>query len=199
MYATIPTYDRSVPAVQKLSPTARRTRRLIVDTAIETLGEHRDASLGEIAEAAGVSRSTLHRHFTDRSALLAAVDDEVRNRFDQATERARLGDGSALDALDRLIQELLQLGPVLSLIFADQPLVDPDRWDDADDRDRSMIGLVESGQARATIDPELSADWVQTAFWGLLIGAVVAIGEGMDRRTVSNQLSRTLRNALTAR
>jgi serine phosphatase RsbU (regulator of sigma subunit) len=45
-------------------------------------------TLGEIAAAAGVSRSTLHRHFADRTLLLEAVDDRSLDSGTAAPETA---------------------------------------------------------------------------------------------------------------
>jgi TetR/AcrR family transcriptional repressor of lfrA len=181
-----------------LSPTSRRTRRLIVDTAIDTLGRRHGATLAEIADDAGVSRSTLHRHFADRDELLAAIDAECRSRFDQAAGRARLTEGTALAALERLGQEFLELDSVLSLIFADNALVDPDRWEAPEDG-RSMSRLIERGRQDGSLDPDLRPDWIETAFWGLLISAWMSVSSGMARREVSDQLSHTLRNAFSSR
>jgi len=54
---------------------ALRNRERILDAAERMLERSRSASLSEIATAAGVSRSTLHRRFVSRDALLAALQD----------------------------------------------------------------------------------------------------------------------------
>lgn len=183
------------------SPTARRTRRVIVDATIETLALNPAATLAEIAEAGDLSRSTLHRYFTDRDDLLTAIDAECRVRFAAAASAARLDDGGALDSLDRLAQEYLELGPVLGLVFVDNAPVDPDSWDDSQDRDQGLIAMIERGQQPGTgpdIDPELSPDWVITTFWVLLFGAWLSLKSGMSRRDVAMHLSRTFRKAVAA-
>ncbi len=181
------------------SPTARRTRRVIIDAAIETLALNPAATLAEIADAGDLSRSTLHRHFTNRDDLLSAIDAECRARFAAATSAARLGDDGALDSLDRLAQEYLDLGPVLGLVFADNAPVDPDTWEDSDGRDQDLVAMIERGQQAGTgpdIDPELSPDWVITTFWVLLFGAWLSLKNGMSRRDVAMHLSRTFRKAV---
>lgn len=180
-----------------LSAAARRTRRLIVDAAIETLGQHQGAALGEIADTAEISRSTLHRHFADRSQLLTAVDEECRRRFDEATTRARITDGSGLQALDRLALEYLGLGSVLSLIFADNALVDPDSWDESGEQE--LAGLIERGHDDGSIAVQLPVGWVITTLWVLLFGAWQAqVSGAVDHHQVPRLLSRTLRGALAA-
>lgn len=180
-----------------LSATARRTRRVIIDAAIETLGQRQSAPLGEIADAAEVSRSTLHRHFSDREQLLTAVDNECRCRFDEATVRARITDGTGLEALNRLGLEYLDLGSVLSLIFADNALIDPDSWDESGEQE--LARLIERGQADGSIDAQLPVGWVVTTLWVLLFGAWQALISGaVDRHQVPQLLSRTLRGAVGA-
>ncbi|UJA19086.1 SpoIIE family protein phosphatase [Thermoleophilia bacterium SCSIO 60948] len=51
----------------------KKNRRRIIDAAARLLAESPDATLTEIASAAGVARSTLHRHFPSRDALVAEV------------------------------------------------------------------------------------------------------------------------------
>lgn len=174
---------------------------MIVDAAIETLAANPAATLAEIAESADLSRSTLHRHFADRDDLLAAIDTECHARFAAAGAAAQLGEGRVLDALDRLAQEYLELGPVLGLVFVDNAPVDPDRWADSEDRDQDMVAMITRGQRSAAgpdIDPELSPGWVITTLWVLIFGAWLSLKEGLSRREVAAQLSRTLRKAIGA-
>ncbi len=64
---------------------ALRNRERILDAAERMLERSPSASLTEIAKAAGVSRSTLHRRFTSRDALLAALEGRPH---ETAVERA---------------------------------------------------------------------------------------------------------------
>jgi serine phosphatase RsbU (regulator of sigma subunit) len=57
---------------------ARRNRERIVDAARNLLGGAPGSTLSDIAAAAGVSRSTVYRHFPDRATLDAAVGEEPR-------------------------------------------------------------------------------------------------------------------------
>lgn len=56
---------------------ASRNRELILDAAASVLARESDPSLTHIAEVAGVSRATIYRHFSDLSAIRAALMEEV--------------------------------------------------------------------------------------------------------------------------
>lgn len=155
---------------------ADRTRRDIVQAAIECWAQDNTASLGDVAAAGGVGRTTVNRYFASRVELVRAVDVECRLRFLAAVDRARPTDGSGLPALLRVCTEILQLGPVLGLVFADNALVDPDTWTE-DDQD--PIGLlVVRGQADTSIAPDLPAEWVATMVWTTLFAAALVVRSG---------------------
>jgi AcrR family transcriptional regulator len=147
-----------------------RTRRAILDAAVSTLARDPSASLGDVATAAGVGRTTLHRYFADRSHLLAAVSAHLQDQICLATERAALNDGSAPDALLRLCSEYLELGDVLTLMFNDPSVSTDETWQEAE-HDRELSAAIERGQAEGTVDPELSAAWIQYTLWALLYSA----------------------------
>ena len=73
-----------------------RNRRALLDAARAVVAEHGpDVPLDEIARAAGVSRTTLHRHFADRDALAAAVlRENVEDIEAWAAELAGRADGA---------------------------------------------------------------------------------------------------------
>jgi serine phosphatase RsbU (regulator of sigma subunit) len=75
-----------VPAERQLATLrgdAARNRERILDAAERMLERSPSATLTDIAAAAGIARSTLHRRFPDRDSLLAALRDRSR---DPATE-----------------------------------------------------------------------------------------------------------------
>jgi serine phosphatase RsbU (regulator of sigma subunit) len=65
---------------------ARANRDRILDAAGRLLAQSPTATLADVAAAAGVSRSTLYRHFRGRESLIAALRERPRKEGWQATE-----------------------------------------------------------------------------------------------------------------
>jgi AcrR family transcriptional regulator len=170
---------------------ADRTRRDIVAAAIDVWSASNAASLGEVADSAGVGRTTLNRYFRDRSQLLRAVDDECRVRYETALSRARPDEGTGLQALVRMSGELLQLGPVLGLIFADNAVVDPDTW--LDEEDNPLVRAMIRGYRDGSLDPDLPGDWIGTVVWTSLFAGHLVVRSGTrTSHEAAELLARTL-------
>jgi len=83
----------------------RRTRKAILDAAVELLGREEEPSVAEIAEAADVSRRTVYLYFPTVEHLLAdaaleAARASVEPRFEAGGEPAE-----RLEALVRAVQQ----------------------------------------------------------------------------------------------
>jgi TetR/AcrR family transcriptional regulator, repressor for lfrA len=189
----------SVTQVQE-SGSRARTRQAIVDAAIDLLGRNPAATLGEIAAAADVGRTTLHRYFAERTDLLAAVKAEGLARLDQATTRARVAEGSGAAAIHRLCQEYFDLGSLLSLLFSEACLVLDDDWSGGGVCGPEFTEMIERGHRDGSIDPELPAAWVQNLIWSQLYAGWSYLGEaGASRHEVLRLLLRTLDGAIAVK
>ncbi|MGV9308874.1 MULTISPECIES: TetR/AcrR family transcriptional regulator [unclassified Nonomuraea] len=176
-----------------------RTRRAILDAAVATLSKDPGASLSDVAAAAGVGRTTIHRYFPERSDLITAIGNDVLERIAAATARARPTEGPALQALDRLCQEYFELGDGLMLAFTEPQLVASDMWEEETPSDRALIELIERGQAEGAIDAELPADWMQQVVWSLLYSAWQHIRDsGASKHEALGLCLRSLRKAVAA-
>lgn len=144
-----------------------RTRRAIMDAAVVTLTQNSSASLGDIATAANVGRTTVHRYFPERSDLLKAISTDALEKIDVSTQRARVDEGTAPEALRRLCQEYFEFGDVFMLMFTVPEMLDDEMWGEESESDRAVLRLVHRGQAEGTIDPELDAFWFQQLVWSL--------------------------------
>lgn len=146
-----------------------RTRRAIVAAAIDVLAVDGGASLSQIAAAAEVSRTTVHRYFAERADLVRAVADEIVAQVSGATERARLDLGPAPEAIVRLCREYFELGGVLTVLFNEVVAVPDEAWAGGEVAfERSLAAAVARGHEDRTVDRELTAAWIESLVWALL-------------------------------
>jgi len=176
-----------------------RTRRAILDAAISVLSQHSAASLADVADAAGVGRTTLHRYFPERADLLTALSADVLARIDLAAERAQLDRGPAPEALERLCQEFFELGDILTCVFSQPELVDTTAWEECGEADRALIRLVQRGHAEGTLDTDLDPTWVQQVLWALLYATWQHTRDnGVSKHQALNLCLRSLRKVVAA-
>jgi AcrR family transcriptional regulator len=112
------------------------TRRVaqpgLLQVAAEVLVVDPRASLAEVAAAAGVGRTTLHKRYPTRDALLLAVAHDSVDRFAEALADSGIAllaphatAADATDALRRLVAALVPLGARLEFLLR-QPSLDDD-------------------------------------------------------------------------
>ncbi|GAA2660381.1 MULTISPECIES: TetR/AcrR family transcriptional regulator [Actinosynnema] len=189
---------RSEPVVKAESGSRARTRRAILDAAVRELSANAAVPLGEIATAAGVGRTTLHRYFPERADLLVAVTAFMEEQIASATGRARLDDGSARAALGRLCQEYFELGDVLTLMFTSPVSPSGREWDYEMPSDHRVRDAVDRGHAEGDIDAALSREWVLNMVWSLLFTTWDMVStQGAPKHEALTQCLRTLDKALT--
>src|SRR5215207_7171578 len=100
---------------------AERNERAIVEAAAEVIWRAPNATIGEVATASGLGRATIYRHFASREDLLRAI---ARHGFEltaSALRDARPDDGTAVEALLRMIDATVQPGNVCMLLLRDLP------------------------------------------------------------------------------
>ncbi|MET9449529.1 TetR/AcrR family transcriptional regulator [Streptomyces cinerochromogenes] len=88
---------------------ADANRRRILDVALAELLRDPDASMDQIARAAGVVRRTVYGHFPSREALISTLIDGAVEALADADARARAG---VTDPAEALARSVLALWPV---------------------------------------------------------------------------------------
>ena len=180
------------------TPTQRRTRNAILMAAAAVLSQNPAASLGEIADAAGVARSTLHRYFPERSDLIERLRAYSEEEIARAAREARLDQGAAVDALVRLCYEYFDRWNVITWLYLNTQRPEQDQCGVEDDLGPNLTDLIARGHDDGTIDPTLPNGWIQQMLWALLYSAWEYIHSGGASRheTLDLTLS-TLRRLVT--
>ncbi len=147
------------------TPAAERTRQAIITAGLEVLANNAGAPLTEVAERAGVSRSTFHRYFPDRAALKAAIGEVAEQKWQQAVAAARLEEGTGLEAFRRLCAELIDSLDVL--IWWMTELGEAQGMEESPE-DRMIAAAIARGHQDGTIDRQLSVEWISNVVWSVL-------------------------------
>lgn len=88
---------------------AERSARAILEAAERVFAEDPAASMEQIAEAAGLTRTTVHRRFANRQALLEALTLAAKQQLIDAIDDARPDSAPALVALYRVTANVLRV------------------------------------------------------------------------------------------
>jgi AcrR family transcriptional regulator len=176
---------------------AQRSIDAIVSAAGTVLGERPDASMEEIAAAAGLTRQTVYAHFPSRDVLIAAVINAARAESLAAIDAARLDSVAPLDALRRFLDiswQLVDRCPLLLDLSLTRTL-----GSGSDDPHRAVGAhlerIIRRGQRSGDFDRALPADWLAAATLGLSHTAAekVAIGRLTTKNAATMLLDSVLR------
>ena len=174
-------------------PGARQRRRrsdaeqnvgAILQAAIKTLNAQPDASVEEIARAAGLSRQTVYAHFPSREALLDAVVERATAEVTAALEAAGLDEAPPAEALIRLLDAGWAVSaryPFLWHLPPVSPDKDMDRHGPLVDR---LYGIIRRGQESGDFERGLPPGWLLAA--GLALGRAAEDEVQAGRMTIDD-------------
>lgn len=149
--------------------------------AARLLAHSPNASMDDIARAAGISRATLFRRYPSRARLIADLSMQAVRAYVAATDAARPEDGPAAEALTRLVLALAPLAPTYGLLVL-QPLADGVEaalLAQADSTDERVLLLVRRGQEEGSFSLDVSPRWALTTITWLIVGAADAVRCGL--------------------
>lgn len=144
---------------------ARRSISAILDAAIQVFGERPQATMEDIAAAAGLSRQTVYAHFPSREALITAVFQRMTDETLAAIDAANLDEGPAAAALLRLLDASWRTFDRYPALPAPPASADVELHRPVHAR---LARLIQRGQRSGEFDREAAADW--------LIAATIALG-----------------------
>ena len=155
----------------------------VLRTAAALLTRKATATMDEVAKAAGISRATLHRQFAGRDALVRALEALGIEECEAALDAARLDDGTAQEAVRRLVRELEKVAGLLAFLYTENQLFEGEEqnagWARIDER---IAALFRRGQQSGEFRIDLSAVWLTEALYGLLGSGAWAVAEGRVAR-----------------
>ncbi|MEV4092150.1 TetR/AcrR family transcriptional regulator [Streptosporangium saharense] len=94
---------------RRLRADAERSVRTILEAAERLLSENPGATMEQIAEAAGVARTTVHRRFASREALVETMATSAWQEIDDAVDAARPYTAPPLVAMHQATANVVQI------------------------------------------------------------------------------------------
>ncbi len=186
--------------IKSRSSVRDRTRGAILNAAASVLARDRTATLPDIAEAAGVGRTTLHRYFPDREALIAATIQDSIQAIHHSMDAAELDQGSPLEAMRRVVAAMVAVGDRLMFVFGDQSVLKGYEAPAEPVPNDPVIDLIMRGQAQGIFDPEVSASWIQHVLWVLVYRGCEDANRGeLPRHGITAVVIRTLEKGIHVR
>ncbi|KOV39007.1 hypothetical protein ADK60_01250 [Streptomyces sp. XY431] len=186
--------DRPRPTPAARRADAERSITAILDAAAVCFGRSPDATMAEIARAAGVGRVTLYGHFNSREAVLDALLERTLTEIDSALDAADLESGPAADALVRFLGTPRLLDRFRGLYAAAVRHLGPERV-----RGRHepvfhrLEQLISRGQQQGAFRTDLPRPWLVTTIYALVHALISEVEEGhLPAEQAVDMLARTL-------
>jgi AcrR family transcriptional regulator len=159
---------------------AERSVRAILEAAERVLAEDAGASMEQIAEAAGLTRITVHRRFANRQALLEALSVSAMQQLLEAIEEARPSSAPALVAMYRVTANVLRVKSAWRFTLTHNTSLSEAAaalWADIDAR---TVELLARAQREGLLAQATDLDWMRQVYYALLSEALNRAGTEQD-------------------
>jgi AcrR family transcriptional regulator len=188
--------DASQPPAPRRRADAERNIAAILDAGLACFSRSTDASMAEVARAAGVGRVTLYSHFPSRQALTDAI-----SKANTALDAIAIDHGPAAEALARLAGSSWRIiDQHRGLLAAAQRDLPPARVRDHHDQAMTRVErLIARGQDQGDFRTDLPRSWLVATFYSLMHGAAEEVDAGrLDPDQAAGVLTATILAALAA-
>jgi AcrR family transcriptional regulator len=156
---------------------AERNRRLVIEAGIELLPRDPETSMREIADASGVGRTTLYRHFPNRDSLLEAVIAEIVDGAREETAAAVAEDDPEI-AIRRLSAASIGLALRFGHLFAARDGASPTYEAFKEDETNPALRFLEAARERGEIRVDMPVGWLRSVIQAVTFTALDEIEAG---------------------
>jgi TetR/AcrR family transcriptional regulator, mexCD-oprJ operon repressor len=130
------------------------------------------ASMNEVAEAAGVARATVYRYFPNREALLDELAQTAVRDVDMRLASARIDAVPPEEGVARAVRALVDVGNLFVVLARERKRSGADRFEHG--LVQPLRQLVERGQASGDIRDDITAARLTESLVGLIVGMLTS-------------------------
>lgn len=145
----------------------------IVTAALRELALDPNVAMERLAAAAGVGRATLYRRFPTRGALVTSLRERARRDAIEAIRGARPREGTAAEALERVIAALLPVADRYAVLAHAPPRRDPDS-----EVAKAVLAIFRRGRRSGEFASDLNPDWWLAVLRAHFEQAAAAVARG---------------------
>lgn len=167
---------------------AQRNRRLVIEAGIEMLTRDPEMSIQEIADASGLGRTTVYRHFPNRELLLEAVLEEVMASARKVVAEAEADPRDPAAAIEALSGALLTVGFEYGRLISSR-----DGQSEAFERAKSSeesptLEFLQSARELGTIRTDIPLRWERAVMQAVPLAAIDDVAAGAISRDEARRL-----------
>ncbi|WP_205800907.1 TetR/AcrR family transcriptional regulator [Micromonospora thermarum] len=152
---------------RRLRADAERSIRTIIEAAERMLTENPAATIEQIAESAGVARTTVHRRFASREALITSMTRAAWNQIAAAVAAARPATAPPLVALHQATANILNIKSRWRFALG-QPTDDAATGEIQQEVFAACDLVLQRAQQTGLIHPDADLAWARRVYLALI-------------------------------
>jgi AcrR family transcriptional regulator len=151
----------------------QRVTAAILDGAARLFAaEGEQASMNDVAAAAGVARATVYRYFPNRQALLDELARVAVSDAEAQLTSARIDEVSPEEGIVRAVRALVDLGDSFVLMARERTRSEPERF--ARTVTQPLRELFERGQASGDLRGDIASSRLAESLIGSIVGVLTS-------------------------
>ncbi len=130
------------------------------------------ASMNDVAEAAGVARATVYRYFPNREVLLDELTQAAASDVDARLASARIDEVAPEEGIARAVRALVDVGDSFVLLAHERLRSDPDRFERK--LTQPLRRLFERGQHSGDLRDDIASARLTESLIALIVGVLTS-------------------------
>jgi TetR/AcrR family transcriptional regulator, mexCD-oprJ operon repressor len=130
------------------------------------------ASMNDVAAAAGVARATVYRYFPNRETLLDELARAAVSDVDARLASARIDEVTPEEGIARAVRALVDVGDSFVLLARERRRSDPERFERR--LTQPLRRLFERGQAGGDLRDDITGARLTESLIGLIVGVLTS-------------------------